>query len=127
MGKKVAVLGLAFKPCTDDMSHAVSIPIIKRLLVEGAHVAAYDPAATANAQTIFGHKIEYTTNPIECIDQADCCIIVTEWDEFRRIPPSTFVRNMRQPVVIDGRRIYDADAFLGTGVQLLAVGVGSRE
>ena len=127
MGKKVAVLGLAFKPCTDDMSDAVSIPIIKRLLVEGAHVAAYDPAATANAQTIFGHKIEYTTNPIECIDQADCCIIVTEWDEFRRIPPSTFVRNMRQPVVIDGRRIYDADAFLGTGVQLLAVGVGSRE
>jgi len=126
-GKRVAVLGLAFKPCTDDMSHAVSIPIIRSLLVEGAHVVAYDPAATANAQTIFGHKIEYAKDPIECVDQADCCIIVTEWDEFRRIPPSTFARVMRQPVVIDGRRIYDVDAFLDAGVQLLAVGMGARE
>lgn len=79
------MLGLAFKPCTDDMSHAVSIPIIRSLLVEGAHVAAYDPAATANAQTIFEQEIETTTkDPIECVDQADCCMIITEWDEFRQ-------------------------------------------
>jgi UDPglucose 6-dehydrogenase len=125
-GKKVSVLGLAFKPNTDDMRAAVSIPIITALLAEGASVAAYDPAATENARTIFKDKIEYTRDPIECMNQADCCIVVTEWDEIKSIRPNVFTERMRRPVVIDGRGAYDADEFSRAGIQFLALGLAPR-
>lgn len=122
--KKIAVLGLAFKPGTDDMREAVSIPIINTCLSEGAKIATYDPAAMQNARNILSHNITYATEPLECLNQADCCIIVTEWDEFKRIPPSAFVERMRRPLLIDGRRIYDATKFTRAGVEFLAVGLG---
>jgi UDPglucose 6-dehydrogenase len=123
-GKKIAVLGLAFKPNTDDMRDAVSVSIIEGLLAEGANVIACDPAALRLAQSIFEDKIAYTKDPLECIDQADCCIIVTEWNQFRKIPPETFVRRMRRPVLIDGRRIYDAEKFMKAGIRFRAIGLG---
>jgi len=125
-GRTVALLGLAFKPNTDDMRKAVSIPIVEKLLSEGATVVAYDPAAMPNAREIFRDRIKYARNPIECLHEADCCMIVTEWNEFKTILPSTFVEQMRSPIVIDGRRIYDVDEFARTGVRLLAVGLGPR-
>ena len=123
-GKRVALLGLAFKPNTDDMREAVSIPIVKMLLAEGAKVIAYDPAALGGARAIFRDMIEYAKDAKECIDDADCCIIVTDWDEFRGIPPSLFKERMRRPVLIDGRRIYNAAEFLRSGIAFYGIGLG---
>jgi len=126
-GKRIALLGLAFKPETDDMREAVSIPLVRALLKEGAGVFAYDPAAMQNARAIFQDKITYARDPCECLEKADCCIIVTEWDEFKRIPPSTFIERMRRPIVIDGRRIYDACRFSEAGILFSAIGLGQRQ
>jgi UDPglucose 6-dehydrogenase len=126
-GKRIAVLGLAFKPETDDVRDAVSISLVRSLLAEGANVIAYDPAAMQNAREIFLDRITYARDPSECIENADSCLIVTEWEEFKDIPPKTFLERMRCPVVIDGRRIYDADRFSTAGTQFLAIGMGPRE
>ena len=110
-GKRVAVLGLAFKPNTDDMREAVSIKVINKLLEEGANVVAYDPKAVVNARYIFGDKIEYCNSSLECLKDAECCIVVTEWEEFKQLEPEDFVRQMKSPLVIDGRRIYNPEKF----------------
>lgn len=123
-GKRIAVLGLAFKAETDDMRQAVSIPIIRSLLREGAAVIAYDPAAMGNARAIFGNTIRYASDPVECIDQCDCCILLTEWKEFNTISPEKFIERMRRPVVIDGRRIYDARDFSRRPILFHAIGLG---
>jgi UDPglucose 6-dehydrogenase len=124
-GKNIAILGLAFKPDTDDMREARVIPIINKLIGEGANVTAYDPVAMPVAKTIFKTKIRYVTSAIECLRNADCCIIVTEWDEFKRLKPEDFTKNMRQPILIDGRRIYNAGEF-SRKLEFAAVGLGSR-
>jgi UDPglucose 6-dehydrogenase len=123
-GRRIAVLGLAFKPDTDDMREAVSIPIVKSLLAEGATVVVYDPAARERARTIFQNVISYASDPMRCMDQADCCIIVTEWDEFKNIRPETFLERMKHPTIIDGRRIYDPRTYAQAGIQFLAIGLG---
>jgi UDPglucose 6-dehydrogenase len=110
-GKRVAVLGLAFKPDTDDMREAVSVKIVNRLLEEGASVVAYDPKAVVNARYVFGDKIEYAKSSIECLKDAECCIVVTEWDEFKQLEPEDFIKHMKSPLVIDGRRIYNPQEF----------------
>ena len=107
----MAVLGLAFKPNTDDMREAVSIKVIKKLLEEGANIVAYDPKAVVNARYIFGDKIEYRNSSLECLKDAECCIVVTEWEEFKQLEPEDFVRQMKSPLVIDGRRIYNPEEF----------------
>lgn len=109
--KRIAILGLAFKPDTDDMREARSIMIINQLLKEGAKVIVYDPVAIPNAKSIFENKVRYASSALECIKGADCCIIVTEWREFRKLRPEDFTRNMKNPIVIDGRRIYDPWEF----------------
>jgi UDPglucose 6-dehydrogenase len=121
-GKRIAVLGLAFKADTNNMKDAPSIAIIKNLLADGAHVVTYDPKSTPTAKSMLGDEVEYATDPLSCIDQADCCIIVTEWNEFKQIRPETFLKRMKQPIVIDGRRIYDIDAFAKAGVRIVAIG-----
>ncbi len=110
-GKRVAVLGLAFKPNTDDMREAVSVGVINKLLEEGANVVAYDPKAVVNARYVFGDKIEYAQSSIECLEDAECCIVVTEWDEFKRLEPEDFIKHMKSPLVVDGRRIYNQKEF----------------
>jgi UDPglucose 6-dehydrogenase len=124
-GKRIAILGLAFKPDTDDMREARVIPIIDQLIREGAKVTAYDPIAMSVAKTIFKNKIEYASSAIKCLRDADCCIIVTEWDEFKKLKPEDFIRNMRQSVLIDGRRIYDPEAF-GQKMRFHAIGLGEE-
>jgi UDPglucose 6-dehydrogenase len=122
-GKNIAVLGLAFKPNTDDMREARVIPIINQLTQEGAKVTAYDPVAIPNAKTIFKNKIQYATSAIDCLKNADCCIIVTEWEEFKRLKPEDFTKNMKQPILIDGRRIYNPKEF-GKKLTFRAIGLG---
>ncbi len=110
-GRHVSILGLSFKPGTDDMRGAVSVKIVEALLTEGARVAVYDPKATENARRLLGSRVKYASSAIECIKDADCCILVTEWEEFKKLEPQDFIKNMRQPILIDGRRIYDPKEF----------------
>jgi len=119
--KLVALLGLSFKPGTDDMRNAVSVKIIEELVRKGAKVVAYDPRAMANARKILDGKIQISPSAQDCINGADCCIIVTEWDEFKTMQPGDFISRMRKPLVIDGRRIFDADIF---SREILYVGIG---
>jgi UDPglucose 6-dehydrogenase len=122
-GKNIAILGLAFKPDTDDMREARVIPIINQLLKEGAKVVAYDPVAIPIAKTIFNDKISYASSAFECIKDADACIVVTEWEEFKKLSPEDFTKKMRQPILIDGRRIFNAEAFKAK-MQFVALGLG---
>ena len=121
--KWIAILGLAFKPDTDDMREAVSIKIINKLLQKGAEVSVYDPVAIGNAEKIFGEKINYANSREECLKKTDCCIIVTEWDEFKSLTPEELERNMRTPILIDGRRIIDPSTFQDK-VKYAAIGLG---
>ena len=122
-GKHIAILGLAFKPNTDDVRNAVSIKIIKKLLKEGVSIIVYDPVATPNIKKKFKNSIQYAPSPLDCIKNADCCIIVTEWDQFKTLKPEDFVQNMKQPIIIDGRRIYNVELF-DRKLKFMAVGLG---
>jgi UDPglucose 6-dehydrogenase len=122
-GKRVAVLGLAFKPDTDDMREARVIPVINQLIKEGANVTAYDPIAIPNAKSIFQDKIKYAISTVQCLKNADCCILVTEWDEFKKLKPEDFTKSMKQPILIDGRRIYDSEEF-SRKMKFTAIGLG---
>ena len=123
-GKRIAILGLSFKPETDDMREAVSVKIISKLLEEGASVVGYDPVAVPTAKTIFGNRIEYAVSSVKCLKDTDCCIIVTEWEEFQKLTPEDFINNMRNPVVIDGRKIYNPKLFLQNKINYSAIGLG---
>ena len=123
--KNIAILGLAFKPDTDDMREARVIPIINQLLEEGACVRAYDPVAMPVARTIFKDSIEYANSAIACLKNADCCILVTEWDEFKKLMPEDFLNNMKQPILIDGRRLFDFEVF-SKKLVYKTVGLGHR-
>lgn len=122
-GKTVAVLGLAFKPDTGDMREARSIPIINQLLQEGATVTAYDPVATSTAKHILGEKINYASSAVNCLKNADCCIVVTEWQEFKQLKPEDFKKHMKQPILIDGRRIYNPAEYSKI-LKFEAIGLG---
>jgi UDPglucose 6-dehydrogenase len=98
-------------------------PIIDQLLKEGVNVTAYDPVAIPTANTIFKNKIQYATSTIECLKNADCRIIVTEWDEFKKLKPEDFTENMKQPNLIDGRRIYNPKEF-NQKLKFAAIGLG---
>ncbi|HEY7189742.1 MAG TPA: UDP-glucose/GDP-mannose dehydrogenase family protein [Vicinamibacterales bacterium] len=123
-GKTVAVWGLAFKPRTDDMREAPSIPLIEALLAAGVTVQAYDPEAVRVARGIFGSKITYAASNYEALKGADCLVIVTEWNEFRR-PDLTRMRTlMRSPVIFDGRNIYTSDQMKQSGFTYYSIGRG---
>jgi UDPglucose 6-dehydrogenase len=123
-GKTVAVWGLAFKPRTDDMREAPSIPLIEALLAAGVTVQAYDPEAMKVARGIFGSKITYAASNYEALKGADCLVIVTEWNEFRR-PDLTRMRTlMRSPVIFDGRNIFTSDQMKQGGFTYHSIGRG---
>ncbi len=121
-GKKVAVLGLAFKAGTDDVRESAAVDLCRLLCQQGAIVSVFDPAAMDNARSELGGLVTYTSSGSECLDGADCCILATEWEEFRALRPSTFKKLMRQAVVVDGRRVYDAVRFKRAGVRFAKIG-----
>jgi UDPglucose 6-dehydrogenase len=122
-GKRIAILGLSFKPGTDDIREARSTKIINQLLREGAKITAYDPMAMPNVKTVFKEKIKYASSPTKCLKNADCAILVTEWEEFKKLKPEDFTQNMREPILIDGRRIYDPQEF-SKKLHYIAIGLG---
>ncbi|MDM5356496.1 UDP-glucose/GDP-mannose dehydrogenase family protein [Peribacillus sp. ACCC06369] len=108
-GKKVAMLGLAFKPETDDMREAPSIKIARSLTKLGAEVVAYDPVAIDNAKNILRDTIRFASSVREATLDADAVFIVTEWDEFKHLDLETLMNTMSQPIVFDGRNFLEED------------------
>ena len=121
-GKTVAVWGLAFKPRTDDMREAPSIPLIKALLAEGAAVQAYDPQATKVAKGIFGSKVTFAAKSYDALKGADCLAIVTEWSEFRRPDFEKMRKVMRSPVIFDGRNLFTPEQMKQSGFTYYSIG-----
>ena len=120
-GKTIAVLGLAFKPNTDDMRDAPSLTIIPRLQDKGATIRAYDPEATAEAKELLRDVI-YTDGPYPCIDGADALVIITEWDEFRALNMTRVKTALAAPNVIDLRNIYQPETMRAAGFNYTSVG-----
>lgn len=124
-GKNVAILGLSFKPGTDDIRDAQSLRIIEFLLSKGAKISVYDPVAMSNVKRVLGDKVHFSTSVNQCLRNADCCLVVTEWEEFRKIKPDRFIKLMRHAVLIDGRKIYDPKLY-SEKLKLRAIGLGMR-
>jgi UDPglucose 6-dehydrogenase len=120
--KKVALLGLAFKPDTDDLREAPSLIVASTLVKAGAHVSAFDPVVKHVSQPGF-ELLEYPPSISACLAGAHCCVILTEWEQFKRLTPDDFIQSMATPVVIDARRIFDPHEF-GSRLTFLPVGVG---
>ena len=108
-GLKIAILGITFKPETDDLREAPAIKNIDLLLKNGADIHLYDPVGMDNARKVYKNKVHYTENPEEALEDANVCFIFTEWDEIKRIKPQTYKNLMKTPLIYDGRNIYDLD------------------
>ena len=120
-GRTIGLLGLAFKPNTDDMREAPSLDIAKVLIAAGATVRAYDPAAVERARMLIP-EVEYLKDPYEVATGADALVLVTEWNEFRQLDLRRIKQLMRGPVLIDGRNIYDPDLLKELGFTYRGVG-----
>ncbi|MEH7613997.1 UDP-glucose dehydrogenase family protein [Gottfriedia acidiceleris] len=121
-GMKVAVLGLTFKPGTDDMREAPSIPNINYLVERGAHVIAYDPVGIDNAKKIFGENITYTTSIQEALADSEMCFIMTEWKDIVSFDIHQFKQLMSNPVVFDGRNCYQPKDMAIAGIEYYSIG-----
>ena len=121
-GKRIAIWGLAFKPRTDDMREAPSVPLIQGLLAAGATVQAYDPEAMTVARTIFGSKISYAENGYAALKGADALVIVTEWNEFREPDFERMRKLLRSPIIFDGRNLYNPDQIRAHGFTYVSIG-----
>jgi UDPglucose 6-dehydrogenase len=121
-GKRIAVWGLSFKPRTDDMREAPSVPLIHGLLAAGASVHAYDPEAMTIAKGIFGSKITFADSGYAALTGADALAIVTEWNEFREPDFARMRKLLRHPVIFDGRNIYNPEAMRAQGFTYESIG-----
>ena len=122
-GRTIAVLGLTFKPNTDDLREAPSIPLITALKDMGAKVRAYDPAGMTNASAEIP-DVQFADGPYACVESADALVIVTEWEQFRALDLEAIKRAMKQPVVIDLRNVYRPDEMAQLGFVYDSVGRG---
>jgi UDPglucose 6-dehydrogenase len=121
-GKKIAVLGLSYKPNTNDMRDAPSLTIIPMLLQEGARVKAFDPIATDEARRHFGASIEYGEDLYETLAGCDACLILTEWKVIREMDLDQFKLLMKQPVMVDGRNCFDPRMMKRLGIRYYSIG-----
>ncbi|PMC38591.1 UDP-glucose 6-dehydrogenase [Bacillus sp. UMB0899] len=121
-GKRFAILGLAFKPDTDDIRQAASISLSNLLLQEGAEVITYDPVATNNARKILDPRIKYAESVEAAIKGTDAVFIVTEWKEFITFPLQTFVNQMKTAIIFDGRNCYSLDEVKKYPIEYYSIG-----
>ena len=121
-GRRLSVLGLAFKPETDDMRESPAIELIKELMAEGAVLTAYDPVAMDEARQIFTEHIYYADSAEACLDGADGAIVVTEWNEFRALTPQLFSDLMTGNILVDLRNIYEPEQMKVVGLNYLSIG-----
>lgn len=122
-GKKVAIWGLAFKPDTDDMREAPSLVLIEKLLAAGASVSVYDPIAMEECKRRIGDVVTYAKDIYDAALDADALMVVTEWKEFRLPSWAVLKRTMKQPILIDGRNIYDRHELAEQGFQYSCIGI----
>lgn len=121
-GKVIAILGLAFKPETDDMRDSPSIDIVHELANAGAQIKAYDPKAMDEARHMLPGNVSYCDSADTCIVDADAVVIVTEWNEFRALTAAHFIASMRGTVLVDLRNIYDAAQMREAGLVYTSIG-----
>ena len=121
-GKVIGVWGLSFKPRTDDMREAPSVPLIEALLAAGAKVQAYDPEAGRTAKAVLGNRITFAAGNYEALKGADALAIVTEWSEFRRPDFARMRKLMRSPVVFDGRNLFTPQQMTENGFTYYSIG-----
>ncbi len=121
-GRRIAVWGLSFKPRTDDMREAPSITVIEALLAAGAEVAAYDPQANESARRIFESRIGLASDSYDVLKEADALAILTEWNEFREPDFSRMRELMREPVIFDGRNLFDPGQMGDLGFRYHSIG-----
>lgn len=121
-GMTFGIWGLAFKPKTNDMREAPSIDIINKLLECGAKIVAFDPKAMETAKNIFGNKIKYAKKSYEALKGANCLLLLTEWNEFRRPNFELMKELMKTPIIIDGRNQYDGERLKQRGFEYICVG-----
>ena len=126
-GRRIAMLGLAFKANTDDMREASSLVLSARLLAEGAEVVAYDPVATDAARGLLGDRVELAGSALEALTGADAAVIVTEWGEFRSVVSAEAREAMATPLIVDGRNLLDPDQVRAAGFVYESVGRPSVE
>jgi UDPglucose 6-dehydrogenase len=120
-GKTIGLLGLAFKPGTDDLRDAPSLTLARRLLELGAKVRAYDPHAAAGAVAALP-LLMIAPNIEQLAQDADALVLVTEWPEFRELPFEALAQRMRTPVIVDGRNCLDRHVLLEAGIEYIGIG-----
>lgn len=121
-GKTISVLGLSFKKNTDDIRESVSIKIVSNLLEKKAKIKVHDPIAIENFKKKFDNKITYCDNIIDCLKTSDCCVILTEWDDYTKLTENDFMKHMKNPCVIDARRVLDPKKM--RSINFSAIGFG---
>jgi len=121
-GKRFAIWGLAFKPNTDDIREAPALELIDVLLENGASICAFDPEAVNNVKNILGDKISYAEAQYECIENADALIIATEWNEFRTPDFDKILEYLNDPVIFDGRNVFDIQIMEKKGFHYESIG-----
>ena len=126
-GRRVALLGLAFKPHTDDMRDASSIVLASRLIAEGASVVAFDPVAAARARGVLPAAVEIAGSMLAAVTDADAVVIVTEWPEFRAVLSPEVHAAMREPLIVDGRNLLDPNEAVAAGFTYVPIGRAERD
>ena len=121
-GKRIALWGLAFKAGTDDMREAPALTFIEAVLDAGASVCAHDPAAMDHARGLLGNRIEFAETNYEALAGADALVVVTDWMEYRYPDFERVKRTLKQPVIVDGRNLYDLDKMRALGVRYHSIG-----
>ena len=126
-GRRVALLGLAFKPHTDDMREASSIVLASRLIAEGASVVAFDPVAAERARGVLPEAVEIAGSMLAAVTDADAVVIVTEWPEFRAVLSAEVHAAMRGPLIVDGRNLLDPNEAVAAGFTYVPIGRAERD
>src|SRR5712691_1121770 len=121
-GKRIGILGLAFKGGTDDIRESPAVLLAQSLLQEGCQIAAYDPAAMERAREVLNSKTEFVSNPYEAASGADALLILTEWEEFGGLDLKRLYKELKYPIVIDGRNLYDPEIMAQRGFTYYSVG-----
>lgn len=121
-GKTIAVWGLAFKPRTDDIREAPALTLIDQLLAAGVTLQVHDPEANANVQALYGEKLTYVENPYDALKDADAVAVMTEWKEYVHVDLERVAKQMKTPVVFDGRNVYSRDRMEESGFTYYGIG-----
>jgi UDPglucose 6-dehydrogenase len=119
--KCIGILGLSFKPNTEDMREAPSIDIIKEFLQEGAKIKAYDPQAMKEAQKRI-ERIEYKKSPYEAVEEVDCICLLTEWEEFKALDWNKIYQLVKTPLIVDGRNVLNKKEMEKIGFRYVGIG-----